>query len=186
MPRVPRVEPLRDYEMSDEQLDLVKHYRRNGHLPNIFRVGLRNPKLFKAYKAFGLYTMALSSVPPKLRELAIMRVAYLNKCDYEWGHHLRISREIGISNAEIARVKEGSEAPGWAPLEAAAIKMVDQIKYHADLDDPTYAILVDGIGEDAFVELVNTIGNYAMISAVLNILGVPLEPDIQGIDAPLV
>lgn len=182
MPRLPRVALLDDDQMSAEQLDLVKHYRRDGHLPNIFRVALRNTRLFKAYKPFGLYTMALSSVPPRLRELAILRVAWLTRCDYEWGHHVRIGHEIGLTDTEIARVKHGSTAPGWLPLEAAAIEMVDQIKRDTDLDDATYALLVAGIGEDAFVELLNTIGNYMMVSAMLKILGVPLEPGIAAID----
>ena len=186
MPRAPRVEPLRDDQMSEEQLDMVKHYRRDGQLPNIFRVALRNTRLFKAYKPFGLYTMALSSVPPKLRELAILRVAYLSKSDYEWGQHLQISREIGITNAEIARVKEGAAAPGWEKLESATISMVDQIKYSSDVDDAIYSTLIQGIGENALVELINTIGNYAMIATLLNILGVPLDSGVEGIDATLI
>ncbi len=183
-PRAPRIKPLRDDQMSDEQHDMVRNYRRDGQLPNIFRVALRNPKLFKAYKPFGLYIMALSTVPPRLRELAIMRVACLCKCDYEWGQHLRIAREIGITDVEIERIRTGSAAPGWAPLEAATIEMVDQMKYDCDLDDATYAMLVTGIGEDAFVELINTIGNYFMVAAVLNILRVPLEPGVMGIEPP--
>jgi 4-carboxymuconolactone decarboxylase len=185
MSTTPRVEPLRDDQMTDEQLDLVKHYRRDGQLPNVFRVALRNTKLFKAYKSFGLYTMALSSVPARLRELAILRIGYLNKSDYEWGHHVRISQDIGLSNADIARVKLGADAPGWTALEAAAIRLVDQMKYDANLDDATYAILLDEMGEDALVELINTVGNYAMVSTLLNILRVPLEPGVVSIDTQL-
>lgn len=185
MPRPPRVQPLTDGELNEEQLDLVKHYRRDGELPNVFRVALRNTKLFKVYKPWALYTMALSSVPPRIRELAIMRIAYLNKSDYEWGHHLRLAREAGVSNEELMRVKAGPDAPGWSELDRAVVSLVDQMKYDADLDDATYAILIDGMGEDAFVELVNTIGNYAMVSTMLNIFGVPLEPGVPGIDVPL-
>jgi 4-carboxymuconolactone decarboxylase len=186
MPRAPRIMPLTDAEMSEEQHELTKHYRRGGVLPNIFRVALRNMKLFKAYKPFGLYTMALSSVPPRIREIAILRVAYNSKSDYEWGHHVRLARdEGGLSVEEIARIKQGPDVTGWGKVEAAVIRMVDQMRATSDLDDETYAVLMEALGEDAFVELLNTIGNYAMVSSLLNILGVPLEEGVPGIDTPL-
>lgn len=186
MPRAPRLLPLTDEEMTEEQHELTKHYRRGGVLPNIFRIALRNTKLFKAYKPFGLYTMALSSVPPRMREIAILRVAYNSKSDYEWGHHVRLGRdEGGLSVDEIMRIKQGPDAPGWGKVEAAVIRMVDQMHATSDLDDENYAILMDALGEDAFVELLNTIGNYAMVSSLLNIFGVPLEEGVPGIDTPL-
>lgn len=186
MPRPPRLLPLTDEEMTEEQHELTKHYRRGGVLPNIFRIALRNTKLFKAYKPFGLYTMALSSVPPRMREIAILRVAYNSKSDYEWGHHVRLGRDDGgLSVDEIMRIKRGPDAPGWGTVEAAVIRMVDQMRMTCDLDDETYTILMDALGENAFVELVNTIGNYAMVSSLLNIFGVPLEAGVPGIDTPL-
>lgn len=186
MPRAPRVIPLTDEQMTAEQHELTKHYRRNGVLANIFRVALRNTKLFKAYKPFGLYTMALSSVPPRMREIAILRVAYNSKSDYEWGQHVRLGRDEGrLSVDEIKRIKQGPDAAGWGKVEAAVIRMVDQIRATSDLDDETYAIVMEALGEDAFVDLLNTIGNYAMIASMLNVLGVPLEEGVPGIDTPL-
>ncbi len=171
-----RLSPLTDEELNEEQLELTKHYRRGGVLPNVFRIALRHTKLFKAYRPFALFTMALSNVDPRVRELAILRVGWNNSSEYEWTHHVRIALdETDLTPEEIERIKLGADAPGWSELDAAVLSLVDQMRETSNCDDATFNYLMEHLGEHVFTELLHTIGNYDMLSKTLNIFGVPLE-----------
>ena len=39
--------------------------------------------------AFNVHLLFRSTLPPRLRELAILRVAHRTDCDYEWVHHVK-------------------------------------------------------------------------------------------------
>ena len=176
-----RLKPLSDDELSPEQMEMTKHYRRGGVLPNVFRIALRHTKLFKAYKPFGLFTQALSSVDPRAREIAILRVAWNNNAEYEWTHHVRIALdETNLTETDIANIKIGVEAEAWSELDRAIISLVDQLREKSNIDDATYELLMNEMGEHKFTELLYTIGNYDMVSKALNVFGVPLEDGFEA------
>jgi len=80
------------------------------------------------------FTVALAVtgvLPPRLRELAILRTGWLCHAEYEWGQHAVLARRVGISDQEIARVKSGPDAEGWTELEAAVLRAVDEL--HSDV-----------------------------------------------------
>ena len=176
-----RLKPLSDDELSPEQMEMTKHYRRGGVLPNVFRIALRHTKLFKAYKPFGLFTQALSSVDPRAREIGILRVAWNNNAEYEWVHHVRIALdETDLTEADIDNIKIGPDADGWSKIDRAVISLVDQLREKSNVDDATYETLMNEMGEHKFTELLYTIGNYDMVSKALNVFGVPLEEGFEA------
>src|SRR5437660_1010282 len=61
---------------------------------------VRHPKLTRAYLQFAGYLLLGSSLPARVREQAILRVAHRRDCAYEWSHHVDIAREAGLSDAE--------------------------------------------------------------------------------------
>ena len=185
MTRPPRLEPLTDAEMSPEAHELTNGYRVGDQLYNVFRIAVRHLRLFKSYKSFGLFTQVRSSLEPRHRELAILRIAYLNRSDYEWGHHARIAMECGLAAAEVERVKAGADAPDWQDFDRVILRAVDQLKFDTDLDDEIYAALSAVLTEIQLTDLIYTVGNYAMVSTALKVFGVPLEEGVHGIDAPV-
>lgn len=56
------------------------------------------------------------SIPPRERELIILRVAMRTRCSYEWAHHAVIAADGGVAAAEIARAGENTLA-GWDSWE---------------------------------------------------------------------
>lgn len=178
-----RLQALADEDMSAEQFEITKHYRRGGILPNVIRIALRHTKLFKAYKPFSLFTLALSNVEPRVRELAILRVAWHNKSEYEWVHHVRIAlQDTDLRKTDIENIKIGAEAPNWDQLDKMVLSLVDQMKETSNVDDETYEYLITSLGEHKFTELLHTIGNYDMIAKVLNIFGVPIEEGFEAFE----
>ena len=81
---------------------------------NISKTLGHHPELADAWGTFAGYILRDSTLPPRDRELLILRIGYLCGAEYEWGQHSRIARRVGLSDEEIVRVTTGPEAAGWS------------------------------------------------------------------------
>lgn len=67
----------------------------------------RHPDLAEVFLPFNTRLLLRSTLPPRLRELAILRVARRSGCAYEWAHHARIAAKAGLSEPEIEAAGHG-------------------------------------------------------------------------------
>src|SRR5205085_5917838 len=79
----------------------------------------RHPALARAYNTFNGHILFASTLSLRQRELLVLRVAHARAAEYEWAQHVVQARDAGLTDDEIARVRDGAGAPGWTPLEAA-------------------------------------------------------------------
>jgi 4-carboxymuconolactone decarboxylase len=179
----PRLAPLEEAEWTDEQRDLLAPMRTRGTVYNIFKTLVRYPKLLKRWMPFANHVLFKSSLSAREREMVILRVGWLARADYEWGHHVEIGRRAGLSDAEIARIGEGPEARGWTGHEAALLRAVDELHADCRIADPTWSALGQRYDTAQLMDLVFTVGNYLLVSMALNSLGVRLEPGFAGLPA---
>src|SRR5216684_3333901 len=109
---------FRDFStLSPEDREMGDRNKFNGQVINIFRVLMNHPKLVRAWARFGGYILGAQTMPARDRELAILRIGWLNQAPYEWEQHVRIGKGVGISDDEIERIKKGPAA-GWNQHEA--------------------------------------------------------------------
>jgi alkylhydroperoxidase family enzyme len=84
----PRIHPLQESEWDDETRALLESYRREGRVYNIFTTLAHHPKLMNRWLVFGKHILSQSTLPAREREIAILRVGWLCRAEYEWGHHV--------------------------------------------------------------------------------------------------
>jgi AhpD family alkylhydroperoxidase len=132
----------------------------------------RHPDLAAAFLAFNKHLILHSTLPPRLRELAILRVARRRDCGYEWMHHVRAAAKLGLSEAEIEAAGAGKATD---ELEAAVLTAVDELDGDSRLSDPTWATLGEHLDEHQLLDLIFTIGGYCLSAMAFNALGI--EPD---------
>jgi 4-carboxymuconolactone decarboxylase len=177
----PRVAPLTEAEWSDEVRDALSGLMRaGGRVLNIFATLAHHPKLMKRWLVFGNHVLGKSTLSPRERELAILRIGWLCRAEYEWGQHVAISRGIGISDEDIERVAAGPDAPGWDPFEATVLRAVDELHEDAMIGDATWKALAERYDTQQLMDLVFTVGQYNLVSMALNTLGVQLDEGIDG------
>jgi AhpD family alkylhydroperoxidase len=156
---------------------------------NLFRTLAHNPKVMKSWLRFGGRLLQRSSLPARDRELVILRVAALCRCDYEWGQHVGIARDAGLSDDEIVRVAEtGSDAgpdgasdQGWTGHEAALLRAVDQLIGDHRIDESTWAELARTYAESQLIEFTLLAGHYSMLAGTLSSIGVETETPLPRI-----
>ncbi|MGV7852262.1 carboxymuconolactone decarboxylase family protein, partial [Mycobacterium kansasii] len=77
------------------------------HAGNALSTFARHPALAKAFLRFNIHLLFDSTLPPRVRELAILRIAHRRGCAYEWAHHVALARKAGIGEDEVAAVRRG-------------------------------------------------------------------------------
>lgn len=177
----PRVKPLQDNELNAEQQEIMKPLARNGQVFNIFRSMIHHPVLFKSWLTFANYVLSKrSSISARDREIAILRIGWLCRAEYEWAQHVIISRAAGITDEEIDRIAAGPDAPGWDAFDAAIVRAADELHKDKIISDATWAKLSERYNEAQRMDLVFAIGQYNLVSMALNTFGVQLDPGLKG------
>jgi alkylhydroperoxidase family enzyme len=95
-----------------------------------------------------------------------------------------MGRQAGLSDEEIARVREGADAAGWSPFEAAILRATDELHDGAALGDSTWQALRERYDDRQMLDLIFTIGQYHLIAMVLNGIRVDLDAGVEGLEYP--
>ena len=120
-----RVPPL-PADQWDEAVDralavMLPQERRNPeNASNILGTFVNHPDLTKEFLKFNVHLLFNSTLPPRLRELAILRVAHRTDSKYEWVQHVKMAcakaSPTTTSRAfSVARPPTRSTAPCWRP-----------------------------------------------------------------------
>jgi alkylhydroperoxidase family enzyme len=66
-----------------------------------WRVLAHSPDGLRQWSAMIAFFLRKSRLDPVLREFALLQIGWLSQEPYEWSHHVKISLDIGITEAEI-------------------------------------------------------------------------------------
>jgi len=174
--QTPRLEPLDLERIPDE----IRERFADGPMDNIFRTLSHHPKLLKRWLVFGHHILSKSTLPARERELAILRIGWLCRAEYEWGQHVLIGQRAGLEDEEIERIPAGPDADGWSDRDRAVLRAVDELHGDAFVSDPTWEALASHFGTEQLLDLVFTVGQYNLVSMALNTLGVQLDDHLPG------
>ena len=138
-----------------------------GRPPHIFTTLARHRGLFRRWLWFAGGLMPGGKLPRRETELAILRVAHNAGSEYEWGHHERIGRRAGLTAEEIARVREGAAASGWAPREGLLLEACDALRADGVIGDELWDRLAARFDEVELIEVCLLIGHYEMLAGTI-------------------
>ena len=188
-----RIQPLPFDEWDLDAISVVAPGRQLGP-SNVLGLLANHPALAKAFLGYNAYLLGRdSTIPPHIRELAVLRMAWRRRCRYEWAQHVRIARRAGVTDAEIAMVRAGADAragagDGDAPgheITALIIAAVDELDANSGLSDGIYQALADKFDDRQLMDLVFTIGTYGLLAMAFNAFGLDLDPGLsdEGFDS---
>ena len=153
--------------------------RRSGAIPatpaTCLSTLVRHPKLTRAYLRFSSYLLYGSTLPPRIREQVILRVAHRRGCAYEWSHHVDIGKDVGLSDADIEAVQSGDPSDEFDRAVLAAVDELDEKTEPRRTQ--TWTSLGERLDEHQRMDLIFTIGGYIALAMALNTFGVEVEQD---------
>lgn len=182
----PRVHPLSSDQLSPEQIKMIEAIRGSigsgmaSEIPEFFRTTVKHPHLFRCQMEAG--TMYFTgTIPPRQRELSILRIAWLCRAPYEWGEHVDIAKRYGVLPEEIERVTQGSTATGWSKQDAALLSAVEELLGDHAIADATWSTLSTIWSEQQLLEFPMLVGAYISTALQQNTLRMRLAQDNPGL-----
>jgi alkylhydroperoxidase family enzyme len=167
----PRVDPLEDDELDAD----IRARFEGAPMLNIFRTLAHHPKLLKRWLVFGNHVLSKSTLSPRDREIAILRVGWLCTSGYEWTQHAEIALRCGIGEEELPQVVVGPSGEGWSAAERALLRATDELHADAFISDECWSQLSEHYEVEQILDLIFAVGQYNLVSMALNSLGVQLE-----------
>ena len=145
---------------------------------NAMGVLAHHPELTGAYNQLIRHALYFSTISPRQRELLVLRVAHLRDSPYEWAQHVYQAGVAGIGPEEVARVRAGPAAEGWAPLERALLSAADELVATARIEDDTYNRLAEDLDVQQLMDVVFTVGVYEVFAMAMRTFDVELDEDL--------
>lgn len=182
----PRIEALPDEQVLPQLRAAVTETRASvglgpiKPLPEYTRLMAKHPGIMKAHMDMGTAVFS-GQIPPRERELAILRIGWVCGAPFEWGEHVNIAKRFGITTEDIERVTQGSSAVGWTEHESAILRGVDELLLDQTLYDQTYETLAKRWSEAQMIEYLVMVGHYVTVALVQNSLRARLAPDNPGL-----
>lgn len=137
----PRVLPLAGTEWTPEIRALFAGAGLTGPVTSDFKTLARHPALLTSVLPFATYISGGSSLPPRHRELLILRTAWLCHAAYVWAQRAPAARRVGFSTSDLHRVAERPDAPAWDGFETTILRAADELHVNSFITDHTWHAL---------------------------------------------
>jgi len=132
--------------------------------------------VFHAFLTMGRAFINGSSLPPEIREIAILRVGYLSNSAYEVFQHEALARHVGLDNEQIAAIR--GDAPASEALGEIGDKVlayVDDLVMNVKVCDETLVDVRQHLSDTQVVDLTLVTGAYMMVSRFLETTGIEID-----------
>lgn len=180
-----RFKPLTWETMTPAQLQMADSVMsgQRGSMQGPYNVLLRSPELGQLAQHFGAHTRFNSSLPLALNELAILLIARFWTSQFVWWAHRRIAAEAGLQESLIQAIAAGNVPQALSADQAAVHGFCHELLQKRQVDDATYAAVLQRFGEAGIVDLMGTMSYYTLVCMALNVDQYPLpdgaEPELK-------
>ena len=173
-PGPPRLAPLPPEEWDELLVLLADVAGGPEHALNVFTTLGRHRALFGAFVGFG-GALLDGTLPPRTRELAILRTAARSGADYEWHHHAPAAATAGVTAAEVPALRLPLDRHPWADEDLVVLRAVDEMHDRWALGDEAWAAVHGALGDAGAIELVMLVGQYHLVALALRTLRIAVE-----------
>lgn len=177
--RIPRVQR---HQWTDAMRDVFAVFggeeaRINGSKANVINVMAHHPTLVLPWLEYNKVLLENPLIDEKLREIIILRVAWLHRSEYEYVQHVAIGRRAGLTDAQLAAIQDGTAASVWSETERLALAATDDMTKDSCISAGTWAGLSAKFNHAEMLELMFVVGTYTMLAMMFNSVGLSLKGD---------
>lgn len=140
-----------------------------GRVSPLYQVLLNSPPVAHGWEQMLSAVRNHNSIPAGLRELVILRVAVLNRANYEFDAHAPIALAAGVSQAAVDATRQ-EPISADAPLsleQRVALQLTDAMTRDIEVPDALYAEVRKHFSAQGQIDLVATVAAYNMVSRFL-------------------
>ncbi|MDM3973987.1 carboxymuconolactone decarboxylase family protein [Mycobacterium marseillense] len=142
----------------------------------------RHPDMAQAFLSFNGFLLRRGELSPRLRELAILRVAHARHSAFFWGEHAKLALDSGVPEDDIARLAAGNE--GFSGVDSLVLSATDELLTDGRVHDGTWERLVGTLQTHAAMELIFVVGTYVMLAMAFQTWGLSPPPGSARLPGP--
>lgn len=140
-----------------------------GRLEGPFNAMLLSPPIGDALQRLGAAIRYDGRLNERAREIAILAVAGHWNCGFEQHAHEPIARRAGLTDADLAALRDGDRLDLDDPEEVAVLSVTRRLLTDAGLDRASFQAAVDALGADRVFELSTLVGYYSTLALQLRV-----------------
>lgn len=173
MARIPYPDLERDPDAARLTAQIVAE---RGKLHNLYRMLLNSPPVAQGWLNFLTAIRQKCQLSGRVRELAILRIAVINKAPYEFDSHIPFALKEGLTQKQIDALGNWEEADVFDAAERAVLAYTDAMTRDVHVPDAVFAPIPRHFDPREITELTATIAAYNLVSRFLEALEVDPEP----------
>jgi alkylhydroperoxidase family enzyme len=160
-------------DMSDRARELTS---ARGNL-NVYRALANAEKVFTGWMLAGDAALTSKVLPLRLRELVVLRTAYLMDSPYELGQHRDVARTVGVGGDEVDAILSESDwrTGHFERTELAVLTLTSELLTTRTVSAAVFDEVHHALGSEATVEVLMVVNRYSGLALMLNALDVDLD-----------
>ena len=145
-----------------------------GRILGPYKIWIHSPKVAAGMEQIGTYLNKRGSLSPREVEIGILVIARHWDAAYVRQAHIRLGKEVGLSDAIIDAVLAGRDPQLADPHERAVHRFAAALTAGAKLGDAEFAEIEKVLGRDGIAEVLVLLGYYTSVCLAMKVHEVPI------------
>ena len=151
--------------------------KERGKLHNLYRMLLNSPPVAHGWLNFLTAIRQKCLLDARIRELSILRIAVINRADYEFVSHVPFALKAGLSQQQIDAINDWKQSTLFSEAERSVLAYTDSMTRDVHVPDAVFEPIKHHFTTREVTELTATIAAYNLVSRFLEALEVDPEPE---------
>jgi alkylhydroperoxidase family enzyme len=163
--------PYAKEDQDEEVAALAAQIRKErGQMHNLYLMLLNSPPVARGWLGLLTAVRQQCKLPGRFRELAILRIALLNRAHYEYEGHVPFAVKAGLSQQQIDGLPNWKTSELFNEIERAVLTYTEAMTKDIQVPDAVFAALQPHFATRELTELTATIATYNLVSRFLEAL----------------
>ncbi len=180
-----RLPQIRDEDFTDETREFFGQWTggifKDADKNPVLRTFGHHPALANAFSPLNIHLLSSNTLPVKLRQIAIMRTAWLTRAVYMWSSHLQTSVSCGLSPEMYGPIQRGPDDPYFTPFERVVMLATEELVNDRKVGDANWEALRAEWSDKQMLDFLFTVGCYVMVAGVMRSTGAERLPDLLAL-----
>lgn len=178
----PRMAPLTQDELTQEARDFLGRWSggffKNAEKNAVLMTFAHHPPVADLFSQLNIHILSTNTLPPRLRQIAIMRLAWVTRASFMWSSHLNTTVMAGVEPDFYQQVKVGADDPFFDEMERHVIIATEDLINDQRINDESWNVLMRDWTKQQMLDFLFTIGVYYTVAILMRTLGVQRHEEL--------
>jgi 4-carboxymuconolactone decarboxylase len=164
-------------QLTPEQTEVFERLTAGrGRILGPYKIWIHSPTVASGMEHIGTFLNKRCSLTTRCVEIGILVIAQHWDADYVRQAHVRLGREVGLTQEQIDAILAGSDPKFTDPQERAVHRFAAALAAGGKMSDAEFAEIETVLGRDGVAEVLVLLGYYTSVALGMKVHQVPIPP----------